>query len=404
MVVTGIIQSSSAVVGIIQTIASSVGVTFCGVFAVIIGVNIGDCLTTFLVSRIGASPKQVRVAMIHVIYNVFAAALLSLVIACGRAFGLIGDNIWNMTLDSGGVANVHGMFRLIPAVVLLPFSGLFAKISEELVKDVPLDEEDILIEENLKELDPRLVTNPTLALSQTAHLISHMAEVAVHNYHACVDQIFKYDEKRTTRINQREDLLDRMADASNQYIVDVSPHVILERDSQIQGFQIRALTCFERIGDYAINITKDIENMREREETFTDTAMKDLKVMSDAVEKILKETRTAFKRNDPEAAREIEPLEEVIDELVDALKARHVRRVTDNVCGVYSSILFENILQNLERVSDQCSDLAVYILGLSNPEIAGKEHEYIHFVHHANDARYMEVFRINHEKYFGKLV
>ncbi|MCR5134299.1 MAG: Na/Pi symporter, partial [Clostridiales bacterium] len=131
--VTGVIQSSSAVVGILQSIASTMGVHFCGVFAIIIGVNIGDCLTTYLVCRLGAKPEQIRTCMVHIIYNVFAAALIIAVLVIGHGTGLISDEIWNMPLKAGGVANVHGLFRLVPAVLLLPFSGLFANIAEKIV-------------------------------------------------------------------------------------------------------------------------------------------------------------------------------------------------------------------------------------------------------------------------------
>ena len=176
--VTGIIQSSSAVVGILQSIASSVGVTFAGVFAVIIGVNIGDCVTTFLVCRIGAKPEQIRTCLVHIIYNVFAAVLLFLSIGILRSAGVLDNGLWLMQLDSGGVANVHGLFRLVPAVLLLPLTGIFAAIAEKLVPDRPVESEDAEIEKNLRELDMRLVTNPALALGEAEHLISHMAEVA----------------------------------------------------------------------------------------------------------------------------------------------------------------------------------------------------------------------------------
>ena len=210
--VTAVIQSSSAVVGIIQSIASSMGVAFSGIFAVIIGVNIGDCITTYIVSRIGASPEQKRTATVHVIYNIFAALLIIIVVFILRATGVLDDEFWYMSLDSGGVANIHGLFRLVTAVVLLPFSGLFANIAEKLIPEIPKEAEDVEIEKALQELDPRLITSPVLALSQVSHLIGHMSDIAVHNYDACVKQIYEYDPERDNRINQREILLDRVID------------------------------------------------------------------------------------------------------------------------------------------------------------------------------------------------
>jgi phosphate:Na+ symporter len=401
--VTGVIQSSSAVVGILQSIASSVGVRFCGVFAVIIGVNIGDCLTTFLVSRIGAKPNQIRTTLVHIIYNIFAALLIVVVISLCRLTGIVSDDFWYQTLNSGGVANVHGLFRLVPAVLLLPFSGAFARMAEKLVPDKPVDDEDADIVENLRELDSHLVTNPGLALDQTAHLIGHMADVALHNYDASVRQIYEYDPKRGERILQREDLLDKMADASNQYIVALSPYVTRETDNLNQNFQIKALTSFERIGDLAVNITDNVTCLRESGKQFSDMAMDELQLAINAVSDILDISVRAYKENDVSLARRVEPLEEVIDELIEALKNRHVYRMTHNLCDVFNGIQFQNMLQNLERISDQCSDLAVYMLARTDNAIIGQEHQYLHGLHHSNNAEYLEEFHRNYDNYFGRL-
>lgn len=401
--VTGVIQSSSAVVGILQSLASSVGVRFCGVFAVIIGVNIGDCLTTFLVSRIGATPEQVRTVLVHVIYNVFAAVLIALAVSVARVSGLLGDDVWYMTLDAGGVANVHGLFRLIPAVLLLPLARVFAGMAERIVPDKPMDEEDADILKNLRELDMRLITNPGLALNESAHLIGHMADVAMHNYEAASDQLFAFDPKREERIRQREDMLDRMADASNRYIISVSPHITREADNRSQDFQVKALTCFERIGDLAVNITGSLANMRDSGKSFSDQAMEELRVAFGAVGDILELSRAAYKEQSVPKARRVEPTEEVIDELIEELRGRHVYRMTHGLCDIFNGIQFQEVLQNLERISDQCSDLAVYLLGRTDDAIHGREHQYLHVLHHANDAQYLQHFQESYDKYFGLL-
>ncbi len=401
--VTGVIQSSSAVIGILQSFASSVGVRFCGVFAVIIGVNIGDCLTTYLVSRIGAKPEQIRTVTVHVIYNICAALLISAVLAIARTAGLLGDGLWYATLDSGGVANVHGLFRLVPAVLFLPLSGVFARLAEKLVPDKPMDSEDQDIVDNLRELDAHLVKNPGVALSQSAHLIAHMADVAQDNYDAAAKQIFEYDDKRAERINQREALLDRMADATNQFIVSLSPYVTLSSDNRDQNFQIKALTCFERIGDLAQNIQRDTQHLRESSTPLSKEAQTDLKGTLSVVSDILTLTVKAYKDNDLKRARAVEPLEEVIDEIIEVMKARHVDRMTQGVCDVFNGIQYQNMLQNLERVSDQCSDLAVYLLSRSDASITGQEHQYIHDLHHSDNEAYRRMFRENYRKYFREL-
>ena len=401
--VTALLQSSSAVVGILQSMASSVGVRFCGVFAVIIGVNIGDCLTTYLVSRIGAKPNQIRTALVHVIYNICAATLIIVVLTILRVTGVLNDAFWNSSLNSGGVANVHGCFRLIPAVLLLPFSGAFARLAERLVPDKPVESEDALIEEQLRLLDSRLITSPVLAFDQATNAIIHMEEIATHNFNAAIDVFHTYDQKRIGRIHEREDLLDRLADASNQYIIDISPYITQEQDSIHQSFLIKALNCFERIGDHAVNLTYAIENLHKDSGTLSDTAKREFAVVTRALQDILRMTAEAFRNNDVELARQIEPVEEVIDSLVETLRSHHIRRMTKNECNIYSGLQFENMLTNMERISDQCSDLAVFIISMEDNSIIGMEHQYVHNLHHSNDKEYLESFQDNYDLYYGML-
>ncbi len=409
VVVTGVIQSSSAVVGILQTLASSFAktgtgaLTFAGVFAVIVGVNIGDCITTFLVCRIGAKPEQIRTCLVHIIYNVCAAVLVFASVGILRGTGVLNDDIWFRTLNSGGVANIHGIFRLVPAIVLLPVSGLFANLAEKLVPDKELDPEDAEIEKNLRELDMRLISNPALALTESAHLIVHMAETAGHNFEAAYKQLMDYDPKRKERIMQREDLLDRMTDACNQFVVAVSPNITLESDSRNQNFQLKALVCFERIGDLAVNISDAVEKMREKKTEFSPQAMSEIKVAFDAVREIIALSHEACRYDSNKTAQRIEPLEEVIDELIETLNNSHNERVKKNLCTIENGIEFQNILQNLERTADQCSDLGVYFLGKTDNNINGNEHRHLHELHHSDDRFYKEWFQKNYDRYFGEM-
>lgn len=405
ILVTGIIQSSSAVIGILQSIASSMGVMFSGVIAVIIGVNIGDCLTTFLVCRIGAVPSQTRTVLVHIIYNVFAAALIIISLVVLRMTGILGDDIWYMEMNSGGVANVHGLFRLVPAIVSLPFVGLFADIAEKIVPEVhdEEDDRDPLLEENLRKLDERLITNPTLALNESSILIGNMCDVSIHNYTAAIQQLFEYDPKREARIQRRENLLDRMADATSQYIVSVSPYIMRDEDKKMQNFQLKALVCFERIGDLAINIIDSLAALRNAKKNFSGAALKEMDVAMTAVSEILDMSSDAYENNDIKTAKKIEPLEEVIDEIVEELQARHMVRMTEHRCDVFNGTYYQNILLNLERVSDQCSDLAVFLLARNDDTISGREHQYLHNLHHSNNTNYKQAFKSFYKKYFDQL-
>ena len=405
IITTGIIQSSSAVIGILQSIASSMGLQLCGIVAVIIGVNIGDCLTTYLVCRIGANVSQIRTCMVHIIYNIFAAILITVSLIVFRSTGILSDDIWYMTLNSGGVANVHGLFRLVPAVVSLPFVGMFATLAEKIVPEKKEDEDegDPILEENLRKLDKRLISNPTLALNESAILIGNMCDVSIHNYTAAIQQLFEFDPKREARIQRREDLLDRMADAVSQYIVSVSPRITREEDKKNQNFQLKACVCFERIGDLAINIIECLATVRDAHKEFSGYALKEMQVAMNAVGEILDMTAEAYNNDDIKTAKKIEPLEEVIDEMVEELQRRHMLRMTEHRCDVFNGTYFQNILLNLERVSDQCSDLAVYLLARNDDSISGREHQYLHNLHHSNNTNYKQAFKVFYKKYFDQL-
>ena len=254
-------------------------------FAVIIGVNIGDCLTTFLVSRIGAKPEQIRVATVHVIYNIFAALLIIVALTIGRLTGLINDEFWNATLNSGGVANVHGVFRLVPAVVLLPLSGTFANIAERIVPDkVEVDVESAEVDESLRDLDEHLVEQPSLALDRSGHSLKHMGLIAVRNCEMAMDLIFNFDSKKVDKIKKRESQLDRMCDEINKYLLAISPYIVLESNRHKQTFQMKASGSLERIGDHAENIVEDMIGFKDRGGIFSETAVNDLNVLKARIE------------------------------------------------------------------------------------------------------------------------
>ena len=400
ILVTGVVQSSSAVVGIIQSVASSVGVTFGAVFAVIIGVNIGDCLTTYIVSRIGAKPVQRRTAMVHVIYNVFAAILCFLLVFIGRSTGILSDSFWNATLNSGGVANIHGCFRLIPAVVLLPLTKVFEGIAFRLIPDEPMEEEDKNAIAALDALDERLFTSPALALDQAERVVVQMSEIAAHNFDAAVQQIFNYDPKRDGRIEAREDLLDSMTDATNKYVVSLSPYVTREVDNQHQNRVLKSLICYERIGDLAVNINNEVSQLRSENKQFSAAAMEELRIAFDAIYEILDITGRAYKDQDASLAAKVEPLEEAIDDLVEELNARHVYRMVNSLCDPINGIRYQAILTNVEHISDKCSDIAIYIMEAENSSIFGQEHSYVHELHHSNNNEYLQDYNDDRSKYF----
>lgn len=406
VLVTGVIQSSSAVVGIVQSVASTMGVTFKGVFAVIMGVNIGDCLTTFLVSRIGAKPKQVRTAVVHVVYNVCAVILLVVLLTIGRLTGILGDGLWYAELNSGGVANVHGLFRVIPAILLLPFCGVMAKITEKIVPDKPENEasEEAVSETQLKGLDDHLLTSPILALDQVGNIINAMGAIAMDNFVSCRAQAMEYAKENMPEIREREDLLDYLTDATSKYLVKMTPYIKRDRDFRRQNFDLKASVCLERIGDACMDICDATRNMAENDKAFSKAARAEMNVVFDAVDDILNLTLKALQSEDDDVAKLIEPLEEVIDDLSVDLNNRHAERTSQNKCDMYAGIQFQNILTNLEKISDQCSAIAVYMTAMKKQDVLGHEHQYISDMHHSVNSEFQRNYREDKQKYFTRLV
>ena len=308
-----------------------------------------------------------------------------------------------MTLNSGGVANIHGCFRLIPAVVLLPLAGVFEKIAMKLIKDDPQAEEDKSAIAALNALDERFFATPALALDQVERVVLEMSAIAIHNFEACVAQLYEYDPKRDQRIQERENLLDSMTDAANKYIVNLSSHVTRDDDTRHQNALLKALICYERIGDLAVNIADEVGQLQAGGKKFSSNAMAELKIAFDAVSEILDITTTSYQYKNSVLAGLVEPLEEVIDDLVADMNARHVYRMVNQLCDAVNGIYYQAILTNIEHISDKCSDIAVYILEWDNQDIFGREHSYVHDLHHSNDQKYMDAYNKDREKYISAL-
>ena len=230
-----------------------------------------------------------------------------------------------------------------------------------------------------------------------------MSEIARHNFDACVKQIYEYDPKRNQRIQEREDLLDRMTDAANKYIVSLSPHVTREVDNRQQNSVLKALICYERIGDLAVNIAEENEKLKDANKVFSPNAMAELRIAFDAIYEILDITTRAYRTKSTALAFEVEPLEEVIDDLVEDMNARHVYRMVNQLCDAVNGIYYQGILTNIEHISDKCSDIAIIVLETEIPEIFGHEHSYVHDIHHSNNESYTKTYQADHEKYFGAL-
>ena len=395
-----LLQSSSATIGILQAISTTGALTFSSVYAIIIGVNIGDCVTTAIVCSIGSKADAKRTGVIHILFNVAGSVLIILALLVLHGFGVL-DPLWDRVLTSGGIANVHTIFRLVSAVVLLPVCGQFEKLSRRLVKD------DIRLGENvdheLSLLDEKFFTSPAIALSGAAEAITTMARLARAGVMSAMDVLDEYNRHTIDVIDENEDHIDKLADHVDNYLIRLSPHMPTGHGNDLLNYYIQCFGEFERIGDHAVNLTENAQEFIERNASLSPVAHQELRVLRQALDEILGYTYSAFAATDYEAARKIEPVEEVVDDLVATLRSNHIRRVRDGQCTVYAGLTFLDILVNVERIADQCSNVGVFTLSMSDKHIMNNHHDYIHELHQGKDPGFNRAYQETHDKYFDEL-
>ena len=293
------------------------------------------------------------------------------------------------------------MFRLISAIVLLPVCGQFEKLSRKLVKDdVQLGEN---VDHELSLLDEKFFTSPAIALSGAGEAITTMARLARTGVMSAMNVLDKYDRHSINVINENEEHIDKLADHVDNYLIRLSPHVPTGHANDLLNYYIQCFGEFERIGDHAVNLTENAQEFIERNASLSPVAHQELAVLREALGEILDYTYSAFGATDYEAARKIEPVEEVVDDLVATLRSNHIRRVRDGQCTVYAGLTFLDILVNVERIADQCSNVGVFTLSMFDKHIMNNHHDYIHELHQGKDPVFNRAYQETHDKYFGEL-
>ena len=395
-----LLQSSSATIGILQAISTTGALTFSAVYAIIIGVNIGDCVTTAIVCSIGSEADAKRTGVIHILFNITGSILVILGLMALRGFGVL-DPVWDKVLTSGGIANVHTVFRLVSAVVLLPVCSRFEKLSRKLVKD------DVQIGENvdheLSLLDEKFFTSPAIALSGAGEAITTMARLARSGVMNAMNVLEKFDRHTVDIIRENEEHIDKLADHVDNYLIRLSPNVPTGHSNDLLNYYIQCFGEFERIGDHAVNLTENAQEFIDRNASLSPVARQELAVLTEALGEILDYTYSAFGATDYDAARKIEPVEEVVDDLVATLRSNHIHRVRDGQCTVYAGLTFLDILVNVERIADQCSNVGVFTLSMFDKHIMNNHHDYIHELHQGKDPVFNRAYQETHDKYFGEL-
>ena len=376
LVMTVIVQSSSAMVGMIQALSVTGAMTFNLVYPLIMGINLGTCVTTALVCSIGSSKDAKRVGIVHIAFN-----------------------LWESVANSGSIANFQTLFNLVTAIALIPFAGFLVKLSIVIVKPDARDAED---KANLMVPDVKLFEVPAMALSECNHAIARMGEVALKNIRRSYQLLQNYDVKRVDVINENEDQLDQFTDAMDGYLVNLSKYVETDNDNQSINILMQANTNFERIGDHAVNIMEAAQSVAVDKIQLSPDAKAEMDIIKEAVMNITKMTVEAFDSYHYNLAKKIEPLEEVIDDMVVSAKNHHVERLKLGQCNMESGMIFVDLLTNLERIADQCSNIALLILSQRDKSILGNHHNYLNELHKGGDVTYDKELEWQKEQYLEK--
>lgn len=395
-----LLQSSSATIGILQALSTTGALTFDAVWPIIIGVNIGDCVTTAIVCAIGAKADAKRTGVVHILFNIAGSFLIILGVVALHEMGLL-DTLWGKTVNSGSIANAHTAFRLISAVALLPVCGRLERLACMIVKDDARPSASV--ERELELLDEKFFSSPAIALSGAGRAISMMAELARSAVLSAMDVLQDYDRRAVDGIREGEERIDLLADRVDNYLIKLSPHVTTGHGSDLLNYYIQCFSEFERIGDYAVNLTENAQELNERDARLSEGAKKELKVLRDALDEVTGYANQSFRALDMRAARRIEPVEEAVDDLVAAMRSNHVKRLRDGVCAINAGVSFLDMIVNIERISDQCSNIGLYTISLSDSSVMSDRHDYIRRLHHGGDPEFDRRYAAAREAYFERL-
>lgn len=365
IVLTAVVQSSSATVGILQALSMTGGITIGMAIPIIMGQNIGTCITA-LISSLGVSKHAKRVTAVHIYFNIIGTAIwLSLF--------LVADAVFNFTFTDAaiqpfGIAIVHSVFNIATTALLFPFTKQLEKLAIKTVKDKKKKTKGAF-------LDERLLATPGLAVAQCREFTSEMARLSANMLLESISLINDYSEKTAEKLIADEQKLDDYEDKLGTFLVKLSGNQLTDEDSNTVSILLHTIGDFERIGDHALNIVNTAKEISDKNISFSDEANAELKVAANAISEITGLTADAFCFNNTSLALEVEPLEEVIDDMVDEIKSRHIARLTGGSCTIELGFVLSDLLTNFERVSDHCSNVAVCILRIHDSVFDA--HEYL---------------------------
>lgn len=385
-ILTTVIQSSSASVGILQALAMTGKVSYGAAIPIVLGDAIGTCVTAML-SSVGAKKEAKRAAVVHLLFNVIGAIVWLGIYSIIR--GVFAPAILDAPASLVGIAVVNTAFKVLSTMLLLPMSSLLEKLAVRIVPDAKIAEKTV-------KLDERLLVTPPLALGQARTITFEMAEKAVFALKTAIGAFTGYSKEKAEQIRNDENICDELEDALGTFLIKLSAEQLGQKESEEATALLKVIGDFERISDHAVNILDSAEELRNKNLTLTEDALKEYDVISSAVNEVLDSTIKAFRSEDPSVAVTVEPLEQVIDALKEQLRTNHIVRMQEGKCTAQVGFVWADILTNLERVSDHCSNIAGCVIDTAKHNL--NVHKSLRETRHGN-TKFDEMFRKYSEKY-----
>lgn len=384
-VLTAIIQSSSASVGVLQALSLTSSLTYGMAIPIIMGQNIGTCITA-IISSIGVAKNAKRVAVIHVLFNVFGTTVCLILFYLGHA---LFQFPWiDSAISPVGIALCHTIFNVLTTMFLLPFSDKLVLIARKVIRT---DGQEASF------LDERLFRTPSVAIQECRNKADEMAHLACRNVVRSMGLLFNYDEDIAEEVEKVESAIDRFEDKIGSYLVKLSGFELSDTDSRMVSTLLHTIGDFERIGDHGVTILAAAKEIDEKRFLFSESGMLEVGYIKRALNDILAITEEAFINSDMDKAREVEPLEEVIDDLTDQIKARHIKRLQTGECTIEHGFVLNDLLISFERISDHCSNVAAALIELENYSF--ERHKYLRRLKSRNNDTFTNLYKEFSEKY-----
>ena len=391
---TGIIQSSAASVGILQAFSQTGALTYGMALPIIMGLNIGTCVTA-LISSIGVNKNAKRVACIHILIKVLGTLILLPVSMILES--VIQLSIFDKTVGFVGIAVMHSIFNIATTIILLPFSKHIVKLSKIIIKDDSV--EQVSSKKTITGLDDILLKTPAVAVHTCLSATSQMAEITRETIIMALKLLVNYDGEACETVIENEDIIDGFEDKINSYLIKIAKSSVTGADSRSVSKMMHCVGNFERISDHAVNLVESAQEMHEKGINFSEECINEIVVITDAITENVNKAFDSYEKNDLSIAHKVEPLEEVVDNLSTELKNRHIRRLQNDECTVELGYIFQDVLTNLERISDHCSNIAGCLIETDEKT---NIHAYLHDVKE-NDEGFRNEYREYAEEYFRRL-